>query len=220
VWLALDRHDLEAAMRWADELGRTAHDLSAYAREPELLMWARVRVAVGQPQTALGPLTAALDRAEQTGRGASVIAVSTVLALALLSLGDETEAVKRLEPALGLARAEGYVRVFMDEGVPMRLLLRTVARAELPELAGFVAHLLEVLEGPSRKVDGPAALLTVRERDVLELLARGLSNRAIAERLVTTEATVKWHVHHLIGRFGVSTRAQVLVCARQQGLLA
>jgi LuxR family maltose regulon positive regulatory protein len=216
VRLALDRHDLEAALRWAAELDRTAHDLEAYARETELLMLARVRLAVGQPEQALGPLAAALTRAEQTGRGASVIAVSVVLALARLSLGDVPEAVKRLECALDLAAPEGYVRTFVDEGAVLRPLLRTVAGAGNQ----YAARLLTALDGRSGGVPAAATvLLTPREREVLDLLAHGLSNRAIAAHLVTSEATIKWHVHHLIARFGVSTRAQVLVCARQQGLL-
>ena len=69
--------------------------------------------------------------------------------------------------------------------------------------------------------DAPAGLelLTPRERDVLRLLAVGLSNRAIAERLVTSEATVKSHVHRLIGKLGVASRAQVIVRSRELGTL-
>jgi len=72
-------------------------------------------------------------------------------------------------------------------------------------------------------LDGAPAgveLLTPRERDVLRLLAAGLSNRAIAERLVTSEATVKSHVHRLIGKLGVASRAQVIVRTRELGTLA
>ena len=62
-------------------------------------------------------------------------------------------------------------------------------------------------------------LLTPRERDVLRLLALGLPNRAIAERLVTSEATIKSHVHHLIDKLGAASRAEVLVRARELGEL-
>ena len=61
--------------------------------------------------------------------------------------------------------------------------------------------------------------MTRRERDVLRLLALGLSNRAISEQLVTSQATVKTHIHHLIGKLGVASRAQVVVRAREMGVL-
>jgi DNA-binding NarL/FixJ family response regulator len=62
-------------------------------------------------------------------------------------------------------------------------------------------------------------LLTPREREVLRWLALGLPNRTIAERLVTSEATIKSHVHHLIDKLGVASRAEVLVRARELGEL-
>jgi len=61
--------------------------------------------------------------------------------------------------------------------------------------------------------------MTRREREILRLLALGLSNRAISEQLVTSQATVKTHIHHLIGKLGVASRAQVVVRAREMGVL-
>jgi LuxR family maltose regulon positive regulatory protein len=54
---------------------------------------------------------------------------------------------------------------------------------------------------------------------VLALLARGLSNREIAERLVVTEGTVKAHVHHLSGKLGARNRTQILTRAQELGLV-
>jgi LuxR family maltose regulon positive regulatory protein len=217
--LALDGHDLETALRWAGELELSGEDLNEFARELELLMRARVWLAAGRAGEAVPLLVNALARAEHAGRGASVMAISALLAQALMRLGQEDEARERFEAALVLGEPEGYVRVFVDEGAPLRVLLRSIPKQHA--LADYAAGLLLALSGARREipeVDDPGPL-TKREREVLELLAEGLSNRAMAVQLVASEATIKSHVHHLIAKLGVSTRAQAVVRARQQGLL-
>ena len=61
---------------------------------------------------------------------------------------------------------------------------------------------------------------TPRELEVLALLAQGLSNQEIAERLVLTVGTVKWYLHHLYGKLGVGGRTAALARARALGLLS
>lgn len=65
----------------------------------------------------------------------------------------------------------------------------------------------------------PAPLLTTREREVLELLTEGLSNRAIGDRLVLAETTVKWHVRRIMTKLDADSRWQAVVIARQAGLV-
>jgi RNA polymerase sigma factor (sigma-70 family) len=61
--------------------------------------------------------------------------------------------------------------------------------------------------------------LTPREREVLELVAEGMSNRAIAERLGNSEHTVKFHVSSLLGKLGAVTRAELVAIAIRRGLI-
>ena len=65
-----------------------------------------------------------------------------------------------------------------------------------------------------------AETLTKRERDVLELLAEGLSNKAIAARLQISDQTVKFHVAAICGKLGAANRTEAVRLAIRQGLLA
>jgi DNA-binding NarL/FixJ family response regulator len=62
--------------------------------------------------------------------------------------------------------------------------------------------------------------LTAREREVLTLIAQGLPNKEIAERLVITERTVKFHASAILSKLGATNRTEAVALARQQNLLA
>jgi NarL family two-component system response regulator LiaR len=123
---------------------------------------------------------------------------------------------ERILPAIQLGAA-GY-------------LLKNVAPAELAR-AVRAAHAGEALLDPSvaarlvravaeQRAEGPrpADQLTRRERDVLALIARGLSNKRIAFELGLSEKTVKAHVGHVLAKLGVSDRTQAALYAVRHGL--
>jgi LuxR family maltose regulon positive regulatory protein len=62
-------------------------------------------------------------------------------------------------------------------------------------------------------------MLTAREQEILALIAEGLSNREIAERLVFSLGTVKWYVNQIYSKLGVGSRTQAVAHARELGLL-
>ena len=65
----------------------------------------------------------------------------------------------------------------------------------------------------------PLGRISLRERDVLQLLAQGQTNREIAENLMLSVSTVKIHVEHILAKLGVSHRTQAAVRAIELGLL-
>jgi ATP/maltotriose-dependent transcriptional regulator MalT len=71
----------------------------------------------------------------------------------------------------------------------------------------------------SAQLIAPIEPLNERELEILQLIANGLSNHEIAERLVIALSTVKWHINNLFGKLGVRSRTQALVRAKELALL-
>jgi LuxR family maltose regulon positive regulatory protein len=238
--LALIQNDLPGAVRWAEVSGLDA-DASNYPREEEYLTLARVLIARGR-EDPMGPYRddalSLLDRlfktAERGGRRGSVIEILVLRALALQSLHESSEALAMLERALVLAEPEDYVRLFVDEGAPMETLLSELLKrrriehrdARLHPVLGYAQRLLAEFGSPHTSTEPPVGrasarhqslldLLTTREREVLELIAEGLSNPEIAARLFIATSTVKWHVHGVFRKLEVDSRTGAVARARE-----
>jgi len=122
--------------------------------------------------------------------------------------------------ALG-AGAAGFL---LKATPPDRLVegIRTVSAGESLLAPALTRRLIEAyLRHPPALDDGPGPVeaLTEREREVLVLMARGLSNDEIAARLVISQATVKTHVNRLLAKLGVVSRVQAVVIAYETGLV-
>lgn len=89
--------------------------------------------------------------------------------------------------------------------------IRTAARGGNPLDPAIVAKLADT--GPD-----PIEALTAREHEILTLIARGMTNRAIAEELVITEKTVKTHVSAVLRKLGARDRTQAAIYAKDRGL--
>jgi LuxR family transcriptional regulator, maltose regulon positive regulatory protein len=234
VWVAQGK--LGKALGWARERGLSAHDDLSYLREFEHITMARVILARYKSDReerpihkAMGLLERLLQAAEEGGRTGRVIEILVVRVLAHEALGERPSALVPLERALTLAEPEGYVRIFVDEGRPMaRLLTDAASRGIMPD---YTARLLAAFEAEEHKSAVGSHLshapldqsliepLSQRELEVLQLIAQGLSNREIGERLFLAVITVKGHNRNIFRKLQVRRRTEAVARARELGLL-
>lgn len=232
--LLLREGDLEAVEAWVRARG-LAQAAPRHAREPGLLVLARLRIAQHRPQDALPLLATLAERARADGRHGSLVEIEVVIAHCFAELGDDVQALATLADAVRLAAAQGAVRVFLDDAaVTGPLLGRLVGAASsggpviadpralqhLGRLAtAFDDHVLGVSSDEVAAVSGLVVPLTTREREVFALVARGRKNTEIAETLFISLNTVKKHVSHILDKLGADNRTAATQRARELGLL-
>jgi two-component system, NarL family, response regulator LiaR len=117
-------------------------------------------------------------------------------------------------------RAGALSYLLKDIGLPdLADAIRKAARGEVVMHPHIAARVVQELDGASHHGMASFAQLSEREREVLHLIAEGLSNAAIAERLVLSEKTVKSHVRNILGKLHLTDRTQAAIFAWRQGLM-
>ena len=190
---------------------------------------ARVNLARGDPSTALAVLEPLRRQADAKGWADERLKVMVLQAVAHHAHGENNKAVHLLGDALALAEPGGFIRTFVDEGIPMaRLLSEAAAHGVMPD---YAARLLVVLEAEAQMSEDKSYLpsaptaqsltepLSQRELEVLQLIALGLSNREISERLFLALITVKGHNRNIFRKLRVRRRTEAVARAREFGLL-
>jgi LuxR family maltose regulon positive regulatory protein len=190
------------------------------------LSQARVHLAQGSPSAALAVLEPWRQQVEAKGWEDERLKVMVLQSVALQAHGDREQAVLLLFDALALAEPGGFIRLLVDEGRPMvQLLSSAVAHGRMPD---YIGTLLAACEAEARPradpLHPPAAQpliepLSQRELEVLHLIARGLSNQEISERLFLALDTVKGHNQKIFGKLQVQRRTEAVARARELGLL-
>lgn len=231
-WLA--QGDLDSALKWVQR-----HPLSEGRTDIEKVAnLTLIRVLVAQYRSAsqaspkmlpdLAPALEYLDgqliASDGERRLDRLIELHMLRALAAQAMQELPEALSSLRTALELAEPGGSMRLFLDEGMPMRRMLGEVWQA-YPPLQGFISRLLEAwVEPVISPVTFPAGealieALSAREVEVLRLLAEGSSNAEISLKLYVSLNTTKKHVTHIFEKLGVANRKEAVRRAQELGLL-
>ncbi len=172
-----------------------------------------------------------LTLAETQKRTGSVIEILLTQALLHQAQNNRSQSLAALERALALAEPEGYLRIFVDEGDAMQLLISdfrlTIASRAHP-LLGYVNRILdffpqtvedrlqsEIANQKSKMIEP----LTDRELEILGLIAEGQSNAEISRRLYIALSTVKGHNLRIFNKLQAQNRTEAVARARELGLL-
>jgi DNA-binding NarL/FixJ family response regulator len=146
---------------------------------------------------------------------ARVISEHPQTRVVILSMHKDEEYVRRAM----IAGASGYLLKDSDTE-ELGLALRAVARGETYLSPAVSKHLVADYRKHAGATSGPATNLSPRQREVLLLIAGGLTTKAIAKRLDISVKTVEWHRAHLMERLGIHDVASLVRYAMKIGLIA
>ncbi len=233
IWIRQGK--LEKAFAWIRDGNLSAEDDLNCLSEFDHITLAKVLIAQYKKnqdddviQEAMKFLQRLLKTAQDGGRTGSVIEIFILQALTNQAQGNTSDALDSLQHALTLAEPEGYVRIFVDEGSDMSHLLSTAETHGM--IPGYVRMLLTAFEfDEHNKITYSTAEpsitkaliepLSKRELKVLQLIAQGLSNREIGEKLFLALDTVKGHNRRIFSKLQVKSRTEAIAKARSLNIL-
>lgn len=220
--LSLAQGDIAGAAHWAEDAQLDLEGEIDVVNQGAYVLLARVLLAQDQTADAVATLDRLLETASDDVSGVEPLIIKAVA----LGPDDPGSAQDALVQALPVGEHEGYVRVFLDEGETVRLLLQDIAAGS--DKAPYVERLLGAFAGDRDTPVQPAAgsgagsllePLNEREMTILRCMTAGLSNKDIAKELFLSVNTVKWHARNIYGKLGVSGRAKAVSLARELQIL-
>lgn len=200
--------EAEMKLKELDALAQGLPKVEHIAAHLHAICWA----ASGNSEKALEILNRVEQANREEGSVRRMIGVYVTRALTYQKLSNHDQALRDFEAAIRLAAPEGYKASFFPRGNRQTHPLLQGARSVAPT---FVDSILQATHAPK---DGYSPLpdpLSEQEIRVLKLIVAGKSNQEIAEALVISVGTAKWHVHNVLQKLGVENRAQAIVRAHE-----
>lgn len=207
--------DRQAVDQWAKAYQASRSDSPFEYAELTLVRYLLMSGDYEAVPSILQPL---LDAARHEGRFRASMEIKLLFSRYCQDKGDIPTALKWLSEALEIAAPEGFIRIFLDEAPVLEL---------LPQFRETAPDLVDAILGQQKSpddVERPAQPqlpepLTEQELNILALIVGGKTNQQIADELVVTLGTVKWHVHNILQKLGVNNRTQATIRAQELGLL-
>ena len=230
AWLKLKDGRLEEARRWAESFTSPITEQSIIWYHIPHLYKAKILLEISEPETDKivdQLLDEIQELAERTHNTYTLVRVLAMRAVWLHRQGENDMAQQTLARALRLARPGWFILTFVEQGPEMlELLLAAMPRLQ-PE-AGLGEYIDKLIAAFPKPTDPPPTtsnlneikiVLTDRELEVLELLAKRLSIKEIATRLHISPSTVQQHTHHIYRKLNVNNKRQAVLRATELGIL-
>ena len=186
----------------------------------QLYRSAQCRLLIGRAQgaEAVPELQSLLEEQRSGRRLYQAARTAVLLAVALEQTGSRDEALVALTQAVLFGQENGLIRTFLDEGEDVGRLLSQLAlhSDQIPGVdACYIDDLLVAFQRGSAPANAAAETLaagklSAREIEILDYIARGLTNKEIARALRVAPETVKWHLKHIYEKLNVSSRLQAV----------
>ena len=225
-WLASG--ELNQAAKWAQERGLSIDDKICNLYQLEYFALAQILIAQNRLDEADRLLQSLMEKAKD-GDHAYMMIEMRLARVVIFTLKTETPAaLAELKLALALAEPGGCIMIFVSKGKPVAELLEEILtvkkRDHDPTQAGFsLSYVKKILSAfktaTPPKIEGLLDPISERELDVLHLIAAGLSNREIADKLFISLNTVKTHTKSINSKLNVNSRIKAVARAKELKLL-
>ena len=203
------------------------------SNDPETLQINRLRLMIelGQAEEAIKLLRIELSKAEESSLLRRALLVRILMSKAYEVTGQRGKALRALKKAVFFAQEEGFIRIFVDEGEVLASLVADLVKTTTDmdrELSSeYLKRLLMAMgydsaAGAVSHADLEESLveaLTEREMKILELVAQGLSNEEMGERLYVSKHTVRSHLRNIHSKLGAKNRTEAVSLARRYGFI-
>jgi len=192
----------------------------------------RLYIYQGETEQALDCLQVHIQHASVSHRRRRLVKLYVLQAIAQASRQNHEGALEAIVSAVRLGTTMRLIRCFVDEGSRCLLLLKRLAESRTVRFDSDVTIYLQTLinafhPGGSAEVlplgvasKSAVEAISQRELQILERLAQGYSNLAVAQQLSLSANTVKWHLRQIYDKLGAKNRNEAVFLARQRGLLA